>query len=228
MNFLKNYIYGIVFLLITVSSCSPTPITPPSSVSTGDYYPMAVNNEWTYTNGLVTNIGKILSTEVIAGKTYFYFGQAPISSASSNGQSTTWVRKEGANYYQRISINTSTALYNVQTTPFEFILLKDDLNAGDTWTENITNVYQYTPLTSTTPAYPDVTLNFVYNFKIEGKGITKTVSGTTYNDVIQVSLTFTYNGNTSVTNTYFAKDVGVIFIEQPGNLTSSLLNYTLY
>ena len=114
----------------------------------------------------------------------------------------------GGNQYLNLS---SHAYYQYDSIPgglgagvFERIYLKDDAAAGTSWKQDFSVTIPGNPL-----ALPVTVTN-----TISEKGITRTVNGTNYTDVIHVttniSSTFIPAGLTTNINSYYAKNYGLI------------------
>lgn len=191
-----------------------------SGTSTGDYYPRAVGNTWNYS---VTGSGSeshiIDGTSSINGVTYYTFSE------NENGFGS--IRKSAASYFARIGIDLSTPAYIITGTPIEIKFLQDDAPVGTTWENPRTVEYTYTPVGSS-PAIPNATVNMNYKYTVEAVGISHTVNGVTYNNVIQLSHVLETGLGTpdTIGEYFFAKDVGPIEYTIDG-ATYKLTSYTL-
>ncbi|MFD2890455.1 hypothetical protein ACFS5J_00290 [Flavobacterium chuncheonense] len=229
-----------VFLAVfSLASCNVEPIDPLAatqtgipSASTGDYWPLAVGNLWSFSqNGSISDM-EVTSTATINGEVYFNFDS--LMGQSMAGNSVTGVasraKKVGGDYYIKVEDFTFNAggLSGTQTG-FEYITLKDYLNVNETWDGSYQQVSSFSD-----PTFPSVTLNTTYIGKIVEKGTTLAVSGVTYTDVIHVEFTQTTTGTgqnvVTVTNFWFAKDVGPIkstTSSQGATYESLLVDYIL-
>ncbi len=233
--------------VFTLGSCSSDnePIDPsiivnpedpnvdPPGASTGDYWPAALNNTWIYErDGVTQPAAKIVSINTVGGNTYYNFDPQSGTGQVLTGTATTSLRKSNATYYIKMSNMTTQptgGMPGSTTTGAEYVVLKDNLPVGGTWTDTYTQTTTYTD-----PAFPVVTMNIVNNGFIVEKGITVTVNGEEFTDVIKTKLVqnATFMGQTTATTNYywFAKGVGPIKItnEMQGAVyNQELESYTL-
>lgn len=184
--------------------------------STGDYWPTALNNQWTYKrDGVLQAPSKMISINAINGNTYYTFDSFMAQSGQATISPTTRVRKNSGDYYYKLddfNITLGGGLTGVQTG-FEMIILKDYLNVGQTWTGNYSQTTTYN-----NPIIPTISQNVSFVGTILEKDITITVNGETFPNVIKMRLVQDYDYPASsglpditVTNEYwFAKDVGIV------------------
>lgn len=203
----------------------PISVAPTTVPVTSDYWPLALNNQWVYSlSGTVQPAMKVVSIDVIEGKTYHTMaGGASVGGATA----TQRVRKVNGDYYVRIEAITTPATGGVPagtTSGSETIYLKDYLEVGGSWTNNYTQTTTYTGI-------PPVSMNVSVVSTIEEKNVSLTVLGETYPTVIKVKrvMTSTLMGMDSVSTSYywFAKDVGVVRVENPGYAPQLLESYIL-
>lgn len=195
------------------------------SSSSGDYWPTAINNQWTYEqNGSALSPNIIVGTDVFGGKTYYKFTQSSGSSGTTSGTITTWLNKESGVYRLKIddiSINAG-GLAGVQTG-YEMIMLKDNIPVGATWSGTYTQTTTYTGI-------PPIVTNVNYSGEILAKNVTEVVNGETFPNVIKLKfvLESSMSGSTSIQELeyWYAKDVGPIKTTGSGNNTI-LLDYIL-
>lgn len=233
---------SFVLFSCSKSSDSPTaeaPVTPTAPTATGDYWPTAVNNRWTYsTNGVVqTTPSKIVSVNVINSLNYYTFN-APVGATTQTTGSgltvtvTNRIRKNGGDYYFRYDTQsfTSGTISGTQSD-IEFIILKDYLNVGQTWNTNVAQTTTYT-----NSSIPAQTTNISYAGTIIDKIASFSINGTPYPNVIKVKIlqTATPTGQAPQVSEnfyWFAKDVGLIKVENSINggspIVSFLTSYTL-
>jgi hypothetical protein len=127
---------------------------------------------------------------VISGRTYHVYN------VSSGGNQ--YLNITGNDYYQFDSLPAGLG-----AAVFERLYLKDNLSVGSSWIQSLT-------VTVSTISIP-ITLTY----KIAEKGISRTVNGQSYSDVIHVSATISSslipaaNLVTSI-NSYYAKKYGLI------------------
>ena len=111
--------------------------------------------------------------------------------------------KEFNNYYE---------LFNVYGINREYLILKDNAPVGTKWTQ-----INYDGL--------EETIYTVLNVNIE-----KVVAQKTFQNVIQIRSVQKFGDNIETIDTYFAKDIGIIYKHSPGdtyNAQSSLINYSI-
>ena len=253
------------FFLITLASCDTEPVdaavldnvapeepeqpgenpgNPDNGTSEGDYWPFALNNEWVFdsSNGQDMSPMKIIGTDVIDGKTYYrinYLFEAA-GNESVTGTSILHLRKEGGTYYQRVKTDIPEENgMSFDVEPYELVVLKDNLPVGESWTHSVSYVTSY-EMINFPMEIPDITTNIDIVGTILEKGVSVTVSGTTYNNVIKQKIVQTVsivmpgapNNETSATSyIWFAKDVGPIKSQNETELmepyTLTLTDYTL-
>lgn len=227
----------LIFAAFTFTSCDNEPIDPAidlgnnngggnngggenngggnnggGGTSTGDYWPTALNNQWVFKqDGVVQEPMKIASINSINSYTYYTFNQ--MFGTSNEGTSAGVVsrlRKNSGDYYLKIEDFTfDTGLGITGTlTGYEMLILKDYLNASQTWTGSFTQTATFTGIPSTTQ-----TTN--YTGQILERDASVTVNGTNYTSVIKMKITQSVSiaGVTEsnvVTEYWFAKDIGPI------------------
>ena len=205
---LKNLLFPAIFFIFL--SCKKTTDTPPPSQQ-NTYVDTVSGSTWQYhqvdssgstpvnSDYTVTSTAKDSS---INGKSYHVYNL-------SYGKNQ-YLNISGNDYYQFDSLPTGLG-----TTTFERLYLKDNVNVGTGWSQS---------LTVTVPGIP-IPVPVTLNYQIAEKGISRTVNGHNYSDVIHVSATISSslipsaNLNTSI-NSYYAKRYGLI-----ENSTLVNLNY---
>jgi len=175
--------------------------------STGDYWPMTVNNQWTFIkDAMLQSPMKIIGTEQIGGMTYYeydsFFGTSLQGLEAEGG---LWTRKENGNYYarQEINIPAQGGQPAISVSPLEIIILKDNIDINQTWTQNLTQ-------TTTIQGFPPMDSAIIIEGTILEKDITITINGIVYTNVIKVELVQTTQGITQENYYWFAKDIGPI------------------
>ena len=247
----KTTLLAYCFILVTAfsfNSCDTENIDPvlvdnnvnpdpDGGVSTGDYWPMAINNQWVYKrNGMIQEPMKIIGTETINGNLYYKFDnftmiQTEIEEGEDPAESIVHVRKNNGNYYTRSVMVAEVPEFEIPNfempapVPFEYIILKDYAAVGQTWSEQISqNIDIILP-----EGMPIAELHLVSTVRaqtmIVGKDIAISVNNVNYTDVIKVRvvLTGTVTGlpagfpappSVVVTNYYwFAKNHGPIKLQ---------------
>lgn len=192
--------------------------------TTGSYWPMAVNNKWTYnvSTGGSENV-KIISTQTINNKLYYkydnFFGT---TTAGAAGVSQFWTRQQDGTYYARIITDTNNGTH---LSPVEYIMLKDNIGVGQTWNQTLVQ-----DVTFDMPGVPPMTMTINVTGKIIEKDITLQVGSQTFNNVIHTEFTQSTMGTTTVTHYYFAKNIGLVKIVMAGggiNQTQSISSYVI-
>lgn len=223
-----------IFLVLTLiaalalSSCSSDDNnTESAGISTGNYWPLAVNNTWNYFgNGIDSEI-KIIGTQVLNGKNYFEVKDNSYTNSEIKG----YLLKDGAVYFQRIAestVNANGLVINLDG--YEIPLFKDNLAQNNTWNGSISLKARY--ILNGNNVVLDVKMN--YKGTILASNATETVNDVVYTDIIKMRMTLdivvgnqTSQGSVDY---WFAKDVGPIkTIEVGGDLSINrgLMNYTL-
>jgi hypothetical protein len=181
----------------------------PGGGTTGDYWPMAVNNSWTFVPEAINpepQMMKIIATESINSSTYYKYDT--FIGLSTEGQAfvgTVWTKKENGTYYvrQEASIPAVPGMPSITISPLEIIILKDFLPVNGTWTQNFTQ-------TTTIEGLPPIQTAVSITGKILEKDVTVTVNDVSYENVIKVEVIQNTQGQT-ITNYYsFAKNIGLI------------------
>lgn len=237
------YLLFISALFLLVSSCGKE--DPISLRSTGDYFPTALNNEWEYTH---TTFGgfefpsistiiesssgryefeKIFLIDDGTGSIQEYIDEVGIITKDDGDYIKT--RSQGPAVYETLG-------YVLQTDrDLEEIFLKDYLEVGETWNDEINYTYKH----PTDPFNnPDIEIEETYFYKVIAKNITMSVQGKTYTSVIEIEKTIVENGNSSIESLFYAKDIGEIKTSKmvPDLFTGGpdfeelkeLVSYTLY
>ena len=201
--------------------------------SSGDYYPRAIDNEWTYSfnvNGTTqTLITKLTNSFVNNSNTVFESEQQTVSIGNTSANVAGFIYKNGGNYYaysNGSSFDFAGTYTATQTGVPNYIFLKDNVPVGATWSVAYSQTTNYTPSQQGIPNIPDVVTNTTIDFEIEEKDISVVVNGVTYSPVINVKATNTSSiagTNTETENisyNYYALDVGLIKIESTGTNSS--------
>lgn len=186
--------------------------------SEGDYFPMAVNNQWVFSdNGVAMEPMKIVGTETVNSSTYYKVDQffTNAGTAGLTGSAKMLLRKNGGEYSVRVSVQIPEEEgVSITVSPFEFTFLKDNLAAGATWTQDVT---QTTTMELPGTPIPPVVMTIKFTGTILEKNVTAEVNGETYNDVIKVKLTQQVMASPTTpsdieisTEMWFSKNIGPI------------------
>lgn len=192
------FICTMLFIVLCAANCKKT--STPDSSTTGDYQPLTVGSEWNYTvtgsNAGSYKVTILNRDTTINGKVY--------SVASNSAAVNEYYAKFNGEY---LRYNKFAELNN-QT--IELLYLKDKLAKGQTWTEvktvNITLGGSSVPVTASLV------------FTVADKGIDYVVNGTTFKNVIKVTVapSFSIFGSTQNPDSYdlqyyYAFNVGLIY-----------------
>lgn len=202
-SFLSFCIIAASLLLFV--KCKKDDATP--ATATANYSPLTVGSNWTYnyTENSTTDVYKLTATgqdTLVNGRNYKVL--------TSTDGTNRYLSKIDSNYYRFASFGAIGS--------FEELYLKDNRDVNSTWTNSVSINYSGASL----PA------NLTYTVK--EKGITHTVNGTVYKDVIhvrldiEVALPIVGNSNIGGGDFYYAKDVGLI--ENSISLSIPLANFT--
>ena len=203
---MKNNFKVLALLFISafsLSSCSSDDSGESTGTTTGDYYPMAVNNKWQYTNGANATECNLIGTATFGGNTYYEF-----TDTDSQLAIQAWMNKRGASYYQKSAPYTETnGSTTVTIAGFEILMFRDDLQVGETWSGSAKPKVTYTG--------GSTTANIHYVGHITARDASATLGGITYNNVIKMQMTLTETVNSQTTTisgeNWFAKDIGLIY-----------------
>lgn len=250
INFL--FVSVAIIALFSLVSCTVEPIDPvlasqiesgngngsgngntgggTGGTSSGDYWPAAVNNIWSYERDATISTLKIGSTETVNGQLYYKFLPQNGSGTTTSGTVTTSLNKNSGVYKLKTDdININAGGLTGTQTGYEFIVLKDNIATGETWNGTYSQTTTYTGI-------PALIVNTVYTGTILEKNVSATVDGESYSDVIKVKITQTgtFTGAPAVTvnsEYWFARNVGIIKTVSTSNgtsYTSTLVDYTLF
>lgn len=211
----KTHILSIVttlFLAFATASCTNDgENTSKESVgtTTGNYFPMAVENQWTYQiDDSKTGTTQIYGTDKFNGTTYYRLTDESIK--KDMGQA--WITKKGATYYQKTgSVNYTEDGSSMKMDGFEIVVLRDDLEVNQTWKGNYNiNI----SMSQNNDEIMNMSMKVAYTGKILERDVTETVNGIEYKNVIKVNIeqTVSMGSESAVTSTvsWYAKDIGLI------------------
>jgi len=204
-------------------------LMPATAPTVSDYWPTSVNNDWIYAYQNLTNPSgekRIESVNPVGGYTF-----APEDDGLATGPVVKTLRKSAGDYLIKQGDMTFNAGgFNVNVGGYEYLLLRDYEAVGQTWSTTATS-----SITSTNPLFPPSSLQTVAEGKMLEKGITVTVNGRTFTDVIHIQLDVTQTSN--ITNNaytehyWFAKNIGPIKVTSTISgfpTTKTLTNVFLY
>lgn len=172
----------------------------PGNQQGGDYFPRAINNQWSYAydDGETVTI-TMTAFETINGKVYTKFDRFFTDDLFEMNEAESYIRREGDHY---IYLSSSPDNDITEGISIEFSILRSNLNVGQTWTETNTISFDFFGISFET--------NIVTTGKIIAKNITYTVNNTTYNNVIVVENKVDVDNEVTKVYYWFAKDIGII------------------
>ena len=197
---MKKVLFPVILLTLVVISCKKSDDTT-NPVVVDSYMSITANSNWVY--DVITNPGAsqtvtedtvtTTSTDTtVNGRTYRIF--------SHKSGTESYYNISGHDYYQFRQL--SLAGTNI---PVEDLYLKDDQVAGISWSQTVTLTVPGAPF-----PIPVTITNSIFE-----KGVTKTVNGVSYSDVITVKTDLTSSSLpagsiTSNIKSYYARKVGLI------------------
>lgn len=232
MKKIKFIAFTVLFASLAITSCSNDDsandnLNENPNNPTVDYWPMAVNNQWTFNKDgeLTTETLKITGTDMSGGTTYFKLSDYLLGSELGfNAQ--TWIAKDGTTYVQKIGdINYTKDGVVVNMNGFQIPVLKSDIAVDGVWNGTVTSSGTFAYGAYSVPG----TMTIQYSGTILEKGLTGIVNGITYENVIKcrLNLEITVLGKTIIaeTETWYAGGVGPIKISETtdGNTTERIL-----
>ena len=189
----------IVTIALFAASCKSSKNDPTPS-SSDSYLPIASGSTWTYKdvyNGTTANLTIKMTgaTAVFNGKTYY-----TATGISDKKGTTTGYFYVGNHFYSTRGSNAAVGL------TVELQLGNDNEAVGYSWTTAPTD-------NGSVNSFPAKTINI-----IKEKGITKTINGNTFNDVIhtQIDLQYDLGGgfeSFAIYDVYLAKGVGMVQLD---------------
>ena len=227
---MKKIVLALAFVSsLFVTSCNSDDSNSVSyGESTGNYWPMAVNNTWVFGSDIGNSELKIIGSTVINGTTYYELSDQ----ADNVFGIQNWVAKKGATYLQKTadsSVNQEGITMNMQG--YEIPIFKDDLEANTSWNGNLSSKITYSFNGQTT----STTAKIKYTGTILEKNSTVVLNGITYPNVIKtktiVEMKILEQTVIIDLQYWFAKDVGPIWENTSYNGTTqerALINHILY
>lgn len=213
---MKLKIFPFLFIVVlSLSSCSSDSDSGDDvGTTTGDYYPLAADNKWRYTDNSNETEINVVGTTNFNGETYY-----EMTDTYSTLGNQSWMVKRGASYYQKVGVtNQMQGSTSVVIQPYEMKILRDDLAVNETWSGRVTPRVDYSG--------PNGSGNFkaviTYQGTMMAKNMTETLGGISYDNVIKVILAVNVDSNGQVNTIYseywFAKDIGLIYQYEASSL----------
>lgn len=183
--------------------------TPP--VNSAELFPLKKDNWWSYLPDVTAPQDSFavydMGPEDFAGNTYHLLqsrdaGQQPFDSA--------YIRKEGTEYYRFIMIDSSSVPGLEETISGDVFFLRDNLDAGDSWTNDVGITVGGVPA------------EILIVYTCTAANTTATVNGKSFTGVYKVSgkLQLAMGGVTTDVATeeaYYAKGIGLIYLKGSGS-----------
>jgi len=219
----KFQILATLFLITSVllSSCSNDDGEPQIDygTTTGDYFPLTEGNSWNY-DGSVQESAIYVGLNLNMGD----FNYHRLTDTDTELDYPIWMRKTGASYFHKTEdmfLNEDNGI-TVFIEGYELKVLKDDLQAGETWSGNLKlNVRLHA---GSAPQIVPASLS--YTGTILARDATETIRGTVHMNVIKSKLVAVQNINSQMVTIsseyWYAKDIGII----RETITNSLDNTT--
>jgi hypothetical protein len=192
----QTYLAFLALLLVGIS-CKKSSSAPEAPQK---YMSFAANSSWTYEiqNAITASVTTNTSTStnrdsVILGKNYHVF-------TNSNGSPNEYYNITGDDYYTFRNLPAAAGI-----GPLETIYLKENAAVGVNWNQTVNF-----PLSGVPGTIPVVFTN-----TITEKGVTRTVNGIAYNNVIHITTTVAVTGLpagsvVSDIQSYYAPKYGLI------------------
>jgi hypothetical protein len=201
-------LFTLLFSSLLITSCSSDDSVSDDSngVSSGDYWPLAINNQWIYNeNGSVASPVKITGTDNFGGTAYYRL------STDNAYNLQVWAAKKGATYFLRTGeLNLTENGITVKMSAYELPVLKDNLAVNEQWSGNVISKVSVTNGSASSSF--DTTIKYL-GIILE-KDASITVNGTVYTSVIKMSLKqeVSFQDQTTITESvyWYAKGVGPV------------------
>lgn len=180
-------------------------VTAVAAVVNTDYFPLTQNSWWSYDSDYTSPDSlykKSTYQSTFAGNSYRKFD----IDDNTTPYDSTFYRKSGNDYYNRLPVDTFTSYYFDVLQYGEILFLKENAAAGTTW-----NSAAFSGAISGIPAL------IRYNFTITSVNGTLTVNGVTYSNVIKVDSKSQESFDSGATysddigmESWYAKGIGLI------------------
>ncbi len=206
---MKKIIFAFFAItLLSLSSCSNDDSAESFGETTGDYFPLAINNSWKYLDvdqSLLNEI-KIIGTAQFNGTTYYEF----TDDSETDIVIKHWFAKKGATYFLKTDDTTvNESGINITVGGYELPILKDDYPVNKSWTGTVS------PKLTFSGNGQSGTLPFKVNYT--GVNLYKgevVLNSITYPSVIKTRISVVVNANGQITNAseeyWYAENVGLI------------------
>jgi hypothetical protein len=201
-------LFTLLFSSLLITSCSSDDSVSDDSngVSSGDYWPLAINNQWIYNeNGSVASPVKITGTDNFGGTAYYRL------STDNAYNLQVWAAKKGATYFLRTGeLNLTENGITVKMSAYELPVLKDNLAVNEQWSGNVISKVSVTNGSASSSF--DTTIKYLG--VILEKDASITVNDKVYASVIKMSFRqeVNFQGQTTITESvyWYAKGVGPV------------------
>ncbi|WP_040626205.1 hypothetical protein [Mucilaginibacter paludis] len=205
---MKKYLLVLLPLvaMVILNSCQKingTYITSPNSGVSATYQPLTAGSKWIYRVDYSATGYTLIDTDAITmGTTTLTINNKQYHTATETRSGfgiadTGYYYTSNHEYSIMQKISAGTSSYAV-----EMLYLKDNVPVGSTWTASL--------------SYP-VIGNVLLNGRITEKGVSKTVAGKTFSDVIHTTIQLTMSASgqamTFTYEMYVAPNVGIIHID---------------
>ena len=165
-----------LFATMFVVGCSKSGSSPSAVQTNTDYQPTTTNSYWKLTDSasnVVSTMTCTGGTSVINGVTYYVFS----STTPGYGTSQSYISKQNGFYDNIGFLNDNGATANIVLR-----YLSDQLAVGGTWSTNGGSISEN-----------GINIPITIKGAIIEKGITKTVSGTSFSNVIHSQINMYYD-----------------------------------
>src|SRR6218665_367229 len=201
-----NFKILALLFVAAFSSCSSDDSGDSNGTTTGNYFPMAVGNQWNYTNGSTTTQSRLIGTTTFGNTTYY---ESDDTGAELDIQN--WVAKKGASYFQKAGDTTfNQSGTTIVMQGYELRILRDDIAVGESWTGSASPKVPY----SGSGVSGSFKAKVNYEGTILAKDVSETLNGVVFNNIIKVGLHAVVNSNGQINTIdseyWFAKDIGMI------------------
>lgn len=226
-----NRIFTLLLIFTTAlfTSCSSDDSGESNGTTTGDYFPMKLNNAWNFNANGNTEQLRMIGTNEFGGTTYY---ELQDEGDDSGLDTQYWVTKKGATYYQKIAdVSSVQSGVTINIKGYQIPMLKDDLAVNETWSGTLRPkvTFSYNGNSGSLPT------TVTYTGKITARDATEVINGVTYTNIIKMTMNAETNVDGQInevfTEYWFAKDIGPIkeYETLDGGVTSErfLVNYML-